>query len=430
MPRRTGSRLLLLTVLPVLVGLTACGQDPSDSAAPEPTALTSDVERIEVALADAAAAPEVVTRADALGLQLINEAPDETTVTSPAGLQVILSMSAEGADGQTLTELEAAIGASGDDRREAVNALTASLAELEGDPAVATADELPDTPIVHRADRVVVDDDLAVNQDFVDGLIRHYGATAATTDLGSDEAKAVLDAWVDEQTGGLVEESGINASPTLRLVLQDAFLLAARWETPFLAALTETDSFTLATGKEVEVEMMTTGREQSMRYAEAQGWQAVRLPYTGGRLHADIVLPPEGFAPTDLTPELLGQLLEQLDGDQFRPVILDMPVVDVSSSLDLLNYLDEQIPASRDIGFTGMADTTLTIEQAVQQGALVIDEEGTVAAVVTEVGFDESGPAEPPIEFRADRPYLVRIGDSTTGWPLVLAHIADPRGEG
>jgi serpin B len=42
----------------------------------------------------------------------------------------------------------------------------------------------------------------------------------------------------------------------------------------------------------------------------------------------------------------------------------------------------------------------------------------------------ESGTAEPPLELTVDRPYLVRIADGRTGWPLFLAHIADPRGEG
>jgi serine protease inhibitor len=65
----------------------------------------------------------------------------------------------------------------------------------------------------------------------------------------------------------------------------------------------------------------------------------------------------------------------------------------------------------------------------VQQGVLAIDEEGTVAAAVTEIGFDESGPAEPPVELTVDRPYLVRIADGHTGWTLFLAHITDPRGE-
>ena len=56
---------------------------------------------------------------------------------------------------------------------------------------------------------------------------------------------------------------------------------------------------------------------------------------------------------------------------------------------------------------------------------LAVDEEGTVAAAVTEVAFADSGPAEPPIELTIDRPYLVRITDGRTGWALIPAASSD-----
>src|SRR5690606_18274997 len=103
------------------------------------------------------------------------------------------------------TELEALIGASGEDRTTGMNALTGALEDLEGDPAVVQEDELPETPVVHRASRLLLDDDsLEVKRPFVDVLARSYGAPAQTTDLADDGARQVLDAWVDEHTGGLV----------------------------------------------------------------------------------------------------------------------------------------------------------------------------------------------------------------------------------
>ena len=73
-------------------------------------------------------------------------------------------MAAEGAERQTLTELEALIGAAGPDRSDAINALTGTLQALDGDPGVVQDEELPETPVVHRADRLVLDDSLMVKQ--------------------------------------------------------------------------------------------------------------------------------------------------------------------------------------------------------------------------------------------------------------------------
>ena len=413
-----------------LLALTGCGQQvasPGEEALPAGSLPVSEQARRAVSLQDAVATEDLVAAANAMGLEMIDLEPRMTTVTSPASLQVALSMAAEGAQGQTLSELEALIGATGTERSEGMNALTAALEDLDGDPAVVQDEELPETAMVHRADRLVLDETLAVRQDFVDALARHYGATSETTDLGSAAGKAVLDSWVDEHTGGLIRQSAIEPDPGLLMVLQDAIVLAARWQDPFYATLTAPAPFTLPAGEVVDLDMMSTGRERNLTYAEVQGWQAVRLPYTGGRLHADIILPPPGTAPTQVSSDLFDQIQTGLDADQARLVILQMPVVDVRSKVDLVPFLSEHAPSALSGGFGGIADEDLTIGQASQQAVLAIDEEGTIAAAVTEIGFAVSGTVEPPLRLTIDRPYLVRITDSTTGWPLFLAHIADPR---
>lgn len=415
-------------MVPLGAGLTlvlaACG-----GSSAQVTVVGGGQARVAVDPADAVALPELVAAADALGLDLLAEAGDETTVTSPASLQVTLSMAAEGAEGQTLAELEALVGASGEDRTDGMNALTGALDDLDGDPAVVQEDELPETPVVHRAGRVLLDQSLTARNAFVDVLARSYGAPAETTDLAADQAQEVLDAWVDEHTGGLVPRSAISPSPELLLVLQDAIVLAARWEQPFTGELTSPHPFALASGEEVEVDMMSTGGPQSLAYAEVDGWQAVRLPYVGGRLAAEVILPPDGGAPTDLDTPALELILDGLDTQGPTDLLLRMPTVDARSALDVLPYLAGRAPSSLRGGFDGITDQPLSVSQVVQQGVLVIDEEGTVAAAVTEMGMAGSAPVEPPLELTVDRPYLVRIADGQTGWPLFLAHVADPRGE-
>src|SRR5699024_8773871 len=129
---------------------------------------------------------------------------------------------------------------------------------------------------------------------------------------------------------------------------------AARWQYPYAATLTSSEQFTLPTGEVVHLDMMDTGRERDTIYAEVEGWQAVRLPYTGGRLHADVVLPPLGTAPTQASPGLLAQLHAKLDTDHKRLVILRMPVVDAESKLNLVPLLFAQAPSALAGGFGGI----------------------------------------------------------------------------
>lgn len=423
--QKTLRRVFGLFSIPVVLVVAGCGSTATVGGAP--TSLTSDASRVSMALLDAPALGEVVAAADEMGLDLVREGGEATTVTSPASLQVALSMAAEGAEGQTLKELETLLGASGKDRSDAFNALTGTLVDLDGDPAVVKSDELPESPMLHRANGLVLDDDFSANPDFVDTLAESYGAPAVTVNLGSDEGIEVLDAWADKHTGGLVPKSAIEPDPTLALVLQDAIVMAAPWESPFAAALTTPADFTLADGESVRVDMMDTVRERPTLYAEAQDWQVVRLPYAGGRLCADVILPPMGASPIDLRPDLLEELTEAVGDSQSQSVIIRMPIVEVKSKMDLLPYLGEKAPASLGGGFGPMGSEALSISQAWQQGVLKVNEEGTVAAVLTEIGFGESAGDPRTITFEVDRPYLVRIADAETEWPLFYAHIADPR---
>ncbi len=358
-------------------------------------------------------------------------ADDANTVVSPSSLQVALSMLSEGARGDSLAQLETALGASGDDRRDAFAALRGALAPLDGDPRDATGDDLPDEPIVHLADQVVVDEGFEVSNDYLATIAEVYDAGIHHIDLDGAAAKDALDAWADHHTGGLIPESAISPNPDLRLVLQDAILLAAQWQTPFGTAATFPQPFMLPGGDRVDVDMMHS--IEPFAYVEVDGWRAARLPYNDA-LHADVVLPPTGIDPAAASADLLADLDAALDVASPEPLDLALPKVDTAGTLDLLPSLAALGVAS--IGCTGDADLSgiggvpgeLCVAQASQQTVLRIDEEGTVAAALTEIGAEASAaPAAPDRQLHLDRPFLFQIAHTDTDWLLFAAAIRDPR---
>lgn len=408
------------------LALTACG-----GPAPDEGLERSDAERLVVAPADAPASADAVTATEELGLLALRATadPDANALVSPASLTFALALLAEGARGETAAALDAALGASGADRTSAYNALAGALAEHDGDPGVAQDDELPDEPVLHLANQAVLDDGLTVEQDYLDALATSFDAGVQRTDLAGDAGKQVLDAWVDEHTGGLIEESAIEPDPLLRLVLQNAILLAARWETPFLEATTSDEDFTGPDGT-APTEMLH-GTE-SWAYATVDGWAAVRLPYVDA-FHADVLLPPAGTDPAEITPETLDALTAALDAEGPRRVELTMPTLELDPpTLDLA-------PALEEAGLGGLYDgpdlsgisTTeqLAVSQVMQQARLNLDEDGTVAAAVTEAGMATSGmaPGDSPVRMTVDRPYLLRIAHTETSLPLFLAAVRSPQ---
>ena len=406
--------------LAVLMPLTACAAGDPNAGMESAAGVTLR----SVTPGAASALPSVVDATRRLGTTMLASAPsDANVVTSPASLAVALGMLTEGARGQTLSELDAVLGASGDKRTEAFAALRGVLLALDGDPAVVKSGKLPDSPMVHLANQVVVKNDYPVSADYLAALADGFGAGVQRADLASADGKRVLDAWVNHHTGGLIEKSAIEPSPDLRVVLQDAILLAARWSQPFLPEATAAREFTLADGSKVDVETMASSRE--VAFAEVDGWQAVRLPYGDGQLYADLVLPPSGVDPAAVTPDVLAKLGAALTAASPVEVALTLPTIDAKpDSLDLKDVLARagltNLWCGADVDLTGIGPEDLCVSQAVQQALLKVDEDGTVAAAVTEIGASgrrSAGRADPGV---APRP---SVPDGDCRGPNVLAAV-------
>ncbi len=296
---------------------------------------------------------------------------------------------------------------------------------------------------MHLANQVVVDDQQEAQQSYLDRLRAGYGAGVLVTDLASEDGKRALDAWVRDNTGGLIKKSAITPDPQLVLVLQNAVALAARWNTSFDPNATRADDFTRADGTSVPVDMMHLATP--FAYVEQDGWRAVRLPYVqvadgNPQLYADVMLPPEGSDaaadPAVADPATVAALSAALDQQNPVDVLLGLPKVDLTTSLDLLPVLDALGLGALTSPQTARLDGILVdppgppyVAQAAQQGVLQVDEDGTRAAAVTEIGVGAgAAPPQDPITMTVDRPYLFVITDGASGWPLFLASVLDPNG--
>lgn len=390
--------------------------------------LRAEVDYQPASLTEADALAEVVAASTEFGTHALAElAEGENLVLSPASILVALAMLAEGAEGPAAAELDELLGASGEERSSALSALQAAVLEYGGDPAVVQEDELPETPVLHLANQLVLGESADPEEHFLDALAQYYDAGVVTTDFGEQESKDLLDAWVQEHTGGLIEESAVQApDPEMMFVLQNAILLAAQWESQFSPSSTTDQEFTTAAGDTVETEMMQQLLDAA--YTEHDGAQVIRLPYTSG-FAMDLVLPTEGVTPQEFTAEDWAAVDHELASDAITPVDLNMPSLDVETS-------EELVPVLRDLGLGELIagndlsaiDPSVQLSQIAHQAVLRVDEEGTVAAAVTEAVGTTSLPMDPPdtVQMTVDRPYTLRIVHQETNWPLFMAVIGDP----
>ena len=383
-------------------------------------------------------APEMAkaaTACDQLGGKLLThylKADSSTTaMASPLSLALTLAILADGATDATTQGYDALLGLSGEDRDRAWSAIQSSLNRYDGELKGFDPDKVPDKPLAHLANHVLIADekDIKVKQTYLDTVLRWFSAEIEQIEV--DSMKKNLDAWASRNTAGLIPESGIDVTQDTRLVVQNALLFAAQWESPFEAGSTSQRNFTLAGGKTVKADLMHDTR--SIPHTTGKGWAAVRLAYAGGQdgrdsdLALDVILPDAGTLPSAMDAGTWAEASKALDKVRPREVEVALPKLDLTSEpKELLDFLKEQ--GLKPEGLDKIAPE-LALTQVVQQIRLILDEEGTVAAALSEgQAAAMAAPAEQtkPITFTVDHPYVLRLRDLTSGTALLEAVVMDP----
>ena len=387
------------------------------------------------AAANAADAKEAAAAVDAFGIDLYRKIAtgEKDVVFSPASISLALAMARVGAKGVTATEMDAVLHDVASDPHAAwLNALDAELSSRTGTFLDSNGKEQPVT--LRIANAPFAQKGTAFVQAYLDALASRYGAGVRLVDYRTqtEAARTAINAWVSEQTEKRIPEllvPGVLETAT-RLTLVNAIYLKAAWLTPFEEKATKDASFTRLDGSTVAVPTMALG--EILRYAKGAdggGWQAVELPYVGGKLALTVIVPTDLRAfETALTPELYATVVAGLDE---RFVTLAMPKFGIESKVDLASTLAAMgMPTA----FTDRADfsgiTTeepLEISAVVHQANIDVDENGTTAAAATAVVMRATAMPSEPVTLTIDRPFLFALRDVETGAVLFLGRVTEPK---
>ena len=322
-------------------------------------------------------------------------------VVSPAGLRIMLSMAVEGAAGKTRDQLIAALGD-------------------------ITAIGVEDLSQVKSANLVLVHEDAAIRDAYATALQQAYGAAFMVLDA---DVVDTVNTWASEQTDGLIAEVLTEApDPETMLILLNALLLDADWQTPFDAAKTKPGPFHAADGQ-VEAQFMhaTLGLE----YAEKDGIQAVKLPYDGGELEMVVLMPGEESSLGDML-ELLAKTGLSAAGDFAwnANVYLALPKFSLESGLELMPALTElgvidAFDARAD--FSDISDSMdLYMSDVMQRARIDVDEQGTVAGAVSTAMMANKSVSINVVEMVVNRPFVAVVRGVKNGDVLFAAAVDKP----
>lgn len=401
---------LSLAALLGLAPLSGCAAQAQPVTAPAVTVTAAPSARADAALAS-------------LGLELVKATRGEGgTLLSPLSIALALAMAANGAQGETLAQLENLLAGEGD--LAELNAACAYWMEKYTDLGGSSKSSI--------ANSLWLDPDGQIKDSFTGTCQGIFDAQVFHARLSDPAIVGELNGWVSEHTGKMIPKlidrpfSGDAAA-----LLVNALYLENQWASPFDPNDNRDRDFTHAGGGTEKVAFLQKSHT-SLRYLEAGGAQGVVLPYDDGKLGFFALMP-------DLSPDApeLGDWLAGLDGETLTGLLtsaeertfltLALPKFEAEwkgALQDLLAGMGAELAFTPGADFSTLGDHPdgYYIGQVLHATKLEVNEKGTKAAAAT-AAVMACGTAMPPedaVTLILDHPFLYGIADLETGVPLFL----------
>jgi serpin B len=335
-------------------------------------------------------------------------------VLSPASIATALQMTYVGARGRTAAEMARVLRVTGQSPAQTAAAATrlmSQLAPLAND----------DRSLLDVVNALWVQSGFTLTPAYAEMMRSGFGADLHRVDFVGHPATAVdaINKAVESTTHGRIKDlvARDQVDGLTRLVLTNAIYLKARWAVPFEKGATSDRDFFVTSDAVTKVPTME--RAGVYDYAHGPGYQAVRLPYAGGRLVMTVVLPA---AETTTMPKSIGPF-HQSSVDLYLP----------KWSFDWSHELTETLSAmGMPTAFGGGADFSgistrepLHISFVQHKAFIKVDENGTEAAAATAIGMETLGLAA-STPMHVNRPFFFTNTDTQTGLNLFAGRVTFP----
>lgn len=330
-------------------------------------------------------------------------------VLAPGSVYTVLAMLANGAAGETRTQMEALLGG--------------STEEINGRARrTAPGKELASASSLWLKNQ----ENFEVREDFLQTNGKYYGAEIFGVPF-CEETRQEINGWVSRHTGGRIPEILDSMDPAAAMYLVNALAFDAAWEKPYTEQQVSEGIFRGTAGEE-KVPMM---KSREVWYLEDSGADGFLKDYENGRYCYMALLPEEGTTMEAYLKSLTGErLLETVRNAQQVPVKVTMPKYKTETSLELseiLGNMGMKLAFSMDADFSGISDTELRISRMLHRTELSVDELGTEAGAASAAEAAFKCVLLHDITVTLDRPFVMGIFDREQETFLFLGVIESVR---
>lgn len=338
-----------------------------------------------------------------------NYSKGKTSLVSPLSVLTALALVQNGAQGNTLAQLEQALG--GLDR-DTLNAYMRAYCDF-----LTESDELK------IANSVWTDSSAEAKRAFLQKAVDSYSAQLFSAPLSDPKTVESINSWVKKNTDGMIPKIIEKADRYAVMMLVNAIAFDAKWETPYKRSDIEKLEFTSYSGSKKKTDFMCSTENIYLKDGGAVGFMK---PYKNGRFAFAALLPDKNTGIDDYVASLSGDKLMKIFSSAKRgnEVNVKMPKFRAEYSTQLIDTLKKM--GVKDAFDSKTADFSSLIENrdayiatVVHKTFIEVDEKGTRAAASTLVGADTMSLME-PYSVCLNRPFVYMIVDTETNLPLFI----------
>ena len=344
----------------------------------------------------------------------------ENALISPLSVMIALAMTANGADGETLAQMESVLGMNIDDLNEYLYTYVNSLPNEEKSKL-----ELANSIWINDNKRV------DVKQDFLQRVANYYDAEIFKELFNNDTLKNINN-WVDDKTDGLIKDALDKINEDTILYLINTLLFEAEWSTIYEKHEVIERDFTSVNNEKQSAEMMCS---TEWRYIEPENASGFIKSYKNNAYSFVAILPNEGM---DINAYIAGlsasDLLTQINKPKSYQTVTRLPKFEYDYSIEMQDVLKNMgMPLAFDeynANFTKMATPSnpaenVYIGRVIHKTSIKVAEKGTKAGAVTIIDMKDGSAAPPEIikYVYLDRPFVYMIIDNQTNLPIFIGNV-------
>ena len=357
--------------------------------------------------------------------QLLNKLSDgdKNVVYSPLSVLYALAMTANGAEGETLAQMEAVFGMPLDQ----LNGYLHSVVNL------LPSDEGYDFDIANSIWIKNDEDKFTVNEDFLTTVKSYYDAGVFTAEFDEKTLKDINN-WVTQKTNGQIQNVLDRIDENAVMYLINALNFEADWLNDYNEYDVSDGTFTKADGTMQDAEFMYKRENGYLSDEDTQGF----IKYYKDRKYAYVALLPEAGVNIDdyiasLDGEKITNLLNTADMAQEVETAIpkyettyDTEMSEIFKALGMTDAFDSRLADFSKMGTAQVEGENICINRIIHKAFIRVAEKGTQAGAATVVEMIAEGAMmieNPPKEVYLNRPFVYMIIDPQTKLPLFMGAV-------